>query len=1076
MLDFLGIGAQKAGTTWLFEMLAQHPDVSFPHGKEIHFWDALEAGKDISLDWYRGLFAGGGPKKGEITPAYALLNEAILGQVAALNPDLRVLYLIRNPKERAWSSALMALGRAEMTEPEASDRWFIDHFQSQGSRQRGDYEVCIRRWRGVFGSDRVLVARYESIREQPRELLKQCARHIGVEPGFYDSMEDEALSRPVFAGSGTPVRDSLAPILEALYDRRIQRLGEYLGDDLTRWLEWGRGKSTVEEVRPMQLGKDHNFGGTGTLPADTKALLVLGMHRSGTSALAGVFQRLGVELGERLVAPAADNPRGFWENRDIVAIHDQVLHTLNSWHEDIRPLPDEWWRREDMAAYREAIRKVVYRDLSGGAIWAVKDPRLCRLLPLWRPLLEAPGLEPACAFIIRSPREVAASLSQRNGFSTSRGLLLWLLHNLEAITAAEGLPGVIVSYDRLMEDWRQVIDTVGRELDIQWPRTPEEAEQDIAGFLEPGLRHHSVGGSADPGPESVETGDPFLVEAAAELWETLKAHEGGPLSQVVAPARALLARLAEELFSQELPPVVDESFGAQGVELDALRGEIGEKNRLLAEKEQAFKAQAANIQAQAANIQALRDEHQRQVEEKHRQIARLDVQLKTYMAEVKGKDAEIKARDAEIRVRDVELDAFKQSRLYHVWRALHHEPSRLKRYLKVAYLGASMVTPEALRRRLRPHAEELRHRRQKAKSRSEAVAPYHARLLHPVQEPRRRVVHAIANFLTGGSSRLVVDLVEHIGHRYEQEVITKHLPDPPNYTGLEVHEYKGAGMADAVRTHLQRFQPEVVHVHYWGDVDRPWYDTVFTVAGELGVKVVENVNTPVDPYRADSIDSYVFVSDFVRTVFGHKDPREITIHPGSDFSHFSTDDGRPAQGDSVGMVYRLEGDKLNLDSIKPFVEVARRRPGTSMLIVGGGTFLEPYRRYADEQGVLDAFEFTGYVPYDDLPTCYKRLAIFVAPVWKESFGQVSCFAMNMGIPVVGYDVGGLAEIVDDPSLLAPPDDPAGLADIIINLLKDTERRRAIALRNQARARELFSVEHMVGKYEELYDALLMEPT
>src|SRR3990172_12831701 len=96
------------------------------------------------------------------------------------------------------------------------------------------------------------------------------------------------------------------------------------------------------------------------------------------------------------------------------------------------------------------------------------------------------------------------------------------------------------------------------------------------------------------------------------------------------------------------------------------------------------------------------------------------------------------------------------------------------------------------------------------------------------------------------------------------------------------------------------------------------------------------------------------------------------------------------------------------------------------------------------------------------------MSIFVAPVWKESFGQVSPFAMNLGIPVVGYRVGGLVEIVDDESLLAPPGDSDALADIIIGLLDDPARCQQIGERNNARAQKSYSVEAMTGAYRALY--------
>jgi glycosyltransferase involved in cell wall biosynthesis len=101
---------------------------------------------------------------------------------------------------------------------------------------------------------------------------------------------------------------------------------------------------------------------------------------------------------------------------------------------------------------------------------------------------------------------------------------------------------------------------------------------------------------------------------------------------------------------------------------------------------------------------------------------------------------------------------------------------------------------------------------------------------------------------------------------------------------------------------------------------------------------------------------------------------------------------------------------------------------------------------------------------------YRRMSVFVAPVHRESFGQVSVFAMAMAIPVVGYDVGALAEIVGDPELLAPARDAERLADIIASLLDDRERRQRIGAANRRRAEERFSVHAMIESFAGLYAA------
>lgn len=234
MLDFLGIGAQKAGTTWLYRHLSQHEKITFPAGKEVHFWDLHY---DRGVEWYCSLFVENGNKKnGEITPAYGHIAVERIRKIHHLNPSLRIIYIVRNPVERAWSSALMALERSEMAFEEASDQWFIDHFRSAGSLARGDYESCIRRWCSVFDRRQILIERYEFICESPREVLSRCCDQIGVDAQMFDQIADDVLSTRDFQGPGHEIRPSLRPILAELYLPKIASLQEYLLEDFSSWM------------------------------------------------------------------------------------------------------------------------------------------------------------------------------------------------------------------------------------------------------------------------------------------------------------------------------------------------------------------------------------------------------------------------------------------------------------------------------------------------------------------------------------------------------------------------------------------------------------------------------------------------------------------------------------------------------------------------------------------------------------------------------------------------------------------------------------------------------------------------
>lgn len=429
-------------------------------------------------------------------------------------------------------------------------------------------------------------------------------------------------------------------------------------------------------------------------------------------------------------------------------------------------------------------------------------------------------------------------------------------------------------------------------------------------------------------------------------------------------------------------------------------------------------------------------------------------------------DSRLRIDSLRLELQRAENEIFKVARL---WDVLIREEFSYQKLAKVAYLAGSCIIPDMAKWFLRPLTRRLRQQLRRFQHVNK-VAAYQVNV-QPAGQQQKRVLHAIANFMTGGSSRLVVDIIEGLGAAYRQEILTGFIPFPAAYQGVTICECRSQ---HEILAFLEQFRPDVLHVHYWGDVDFWWYDKVFNAAEKLGCPIVENINTPVVPYRSQVVRRYVYVSEYVMQEFGRSGEPAVVIHPGSDLEYYSRKDLSVIPDNCIGMVYRLEIDKLNLESIDVFVEVAKRRPETKILIVGGGSFLEEYKQTVFANGVASSFCFTGAVSYAALPNLYAQMSLFVAPVWKESFGQVSVFAMSMGIPVVGYRVGGLAEIVADDELLAPVGDSEQLASVILKLLDDREKRRAIGAESQLRVKSLFSVETMTQRYETLYRSVISE--
>lgn len=447
--------------------------------------------------------------------------------------------------------------------------------------------------------------------------------------------------------------------------------------------------------------------------------------------------------------------------------------------------------------------------------------------------------------------------------------------------------------------------------------------------------------------------------------------------------------------------------------------------------------------------------------------------LDTFAASLRDVIQHQKTQLSEQAARLHEFNAVMQSRLMRLRNVMLYQPWGARKVMHAAYLSASLVTPRALRSKLQPVTSWLRNRfsrrPQAVETADNALISTGYRVKKPItKQGAPKIAHIIANFMTGGSSRLVVDLVEYLGHDYEQFVLTSYAPNPPAYIGLDIEEQRDRHDITLFINYLKRRQPDFVHVHYWGDVDEPWYAQAIEAARILDIPVIENINTPIAPHISDAVKRYVYVSDYVRHVFGRPDATHVTVYPGSDFSHFMRADHEAVPSDCVGMVYRLECDKLNEDSIKPFILIAQKRPKTKILIVGGGSLLSPFQQAVKSAGVEAQFEFTGYVDYDTLPDYYRRMSLFVAPVWKESFGQVSPIAMNMRVPVIGYDIGAISEIVNSKEMLAPGGDAESLADIAVELLNNDELRAKMGREHQQRAEENFSVQAMIDAYAGLY--------
>ena len=187
-------------------------------------------------------------------------------------------------------------------------------------------------------------------------------------------------------------------------------------------------------------------------PMPRRCLLVLGMHRSGTSALAGMLTHLGAAAPATPMAPHASNPRGFFESIPVRDLNDALLARLGRSWNDWRALPPGWHRQTGLEDLLADAQAVIAAEFGTASLFVLKDPRICRLLPFWRRGLERAGVQLLALHTHRHPDAVAASLAARYGMEPAVARLLWLRHQLEAEAASRDLPRGFTGYARLLAD------------------------------------------------------------------------------------------------------------------------------------------------------------------------------------------------------------------------------------------------------------------------------------------------------------------------------------------------------------------------------------------------------------------------------------------------------------------------------------------------------------------------------------------------------------------------------------------------------------------------------------------------
>lgn len=258
-------------------------------------------------------------------------------------------------------------------------------------------------------------------------------------------------------------------------------------------------------------------------------VIILGMHRSGTSVVGGLVNKMGLNTGSPLIAPAEDNAKGFFERVDVVLQNDmfmklQNIHYAGNTH-----------RYDSKAAlkaaltepniFKEGVRGLSFLNDGSNYPWMLKDPRLCITLRTWLPLL---NFIPAILFMFRHPMDVALSLHRREGYPMGRGLRMWYVYNRRGIENSADMCRVIGSHRQFMATTAAELDRIHDELrdHCNVPVPNKVSPTDLKTFVDPSLQHGKTGS----------------IDSTCTMTETeILSERGGPNGDGIRPQPSVWA-------------------------------------------------------------------------------------------------------------------------------------------------------------------------------------------------------------------------------------------------------------------------------------------------------------------------------------------------------------------------------------------------------------------------------------------------------------------------------------------------------------------------------------------------------
>ncbi|MCP4743917.1 MAG: glycosyltransferase family 4 protein, partial [Actinomycetales bacterium] len=318
-----------------------------------------------------------------------------------------------------------------------------------------------------------------------------------------------------------------------------------------------------------------------------------------------------------------------------------------------------------------------------------------------------------------------------------------------------------------------------------------------------------------------------------------------------------------------------------------------------------------------------------------------------------------------------------------------------------------------------------------------------------------------------GAQQLVVDLAASTPNEFSPHIVARSvaLRFRPGVAYTE-----DQWLPSRIEGIFDRHRPEVLHLcHYHASLESAaWYDIVARVARERDVPIVQSHCVIGDPWSGTDEQHLVFCSEWSRARSGLAGVPDSVINPGTPLEEFQAP-RRPISTDPVvGMVYRLDGDKIDESAARAIGCVLQEVPRARVEVVGDGPVRPRLERALEQAGFSSRVTWHGYVPFSELASFHRSFDVEIAPVVADTFGSGTVHAIASGTPVVGYGIAALPELLRLDAAIAAPGSPEAIGRKVGAMLRDDALHAEVHAAQWSHASSNFGVDSMITSYHRLF--------